>query len=104
MIVARAYLASDSSRKSFPIPLKPKSTLLTAFQVFPQLKLREYPAPPEAIMQTEFASNKKCAHPPCSCQVGPDDKYCSAQCEAMEKTPDLSCECHHAGCHGNIGS
>jgi hypothetical protein len=55
-------------------------------------------------MQTEFASNKKCAHPPCSCMVGPDDKFCSAQCEAMEKTPDIACECNHPGCQGNIGS
>jgi hypothetical protein len=55
-------------------------------------------------MKTEFANTEKCAHPPCSCQVGSDDKYCSAQCEAMEKTPDLACECHHSGCKGNIGS
>jgi hypothetical protein len=54
-------------------------------------------------MQTEFAT-RKCAHPPCSCTVGPDDKYCSAQCEAMEETPDLTCECLHPGCKGDIGT
>jgi hypothetical protein len=55
-------------------------------------------------MKESFAKNKTCAHPPCTCEVGPNDKYCSAQCEAMEDTPDLACECHHPGCKGNIGS
>jgi len=41
----------------------------------------------------------KCAHPVCSCMVT-SEKYCSAQCEAMEKTPDIECACGHAGCAG----
>ena len=45
--------------------------------------------------------NKKCAHPPCSCEVT-EGKYCSAECEAMEKTPDIKCLCHHPGCKGKI--
>ncbi len=49
------------------------------------------------------AGTKKCAHPSCSCKVGGGDKYCSAQCEAMEETPDISCKCNHPGCKGNIG-
>ncbi len=49
-------------------------------------------------------SDSKCAHPVCNCLVKPGEKYCSAQCAAMEKTPDLTCECHHPGCKGNIGS
>lgn len=40
--------------------------------------------------------NRKCAHPPCTCESR--DKYCSAQCQAMEKTPDLQCDCGHPGC------
>jgi hypothetical protein len=28
-------------------------------------------------------------------------KYCSVECEAMEKTPDIGCLCQHAGCKGN---
>jgi hypothetical protein len=40
---------------------------------------------------------KKCAHPVCSCTVT-SGKYCSAQCEAMEKTPDIACKCGHPGC------
>jgi len=49
-------------------------------------------------------NDKKCPHPPCNCPVKSGEKYCSAQRAAMEKTPDLSCECHHAGRKGNIGS
>jgi hypothetical protein len=41
---------------------------------------------------------KKCAHPNCSCQT--TEKYCSAQCEAMEKTADIDCKCGHPGCKG----
>lgn len=41
---------------------------------------------------------KKCAHPPCTCRSS--DKYCSAQCQAMEKTPDVSCSCNHSDCGG----
>jgi hypothetical protein len=43
----------------------------------------------------------KCAHPNCSCTVE-GKKYCSAQCEAMEKTPDIACKCQHPGCKGHI--
>jgi DNA-directed RNA polymerase subunit RPC12/RpoP len=27
-------------------------------------------------------------------------KYCSTQCEAMEKTPDIDCSCGHNVCKG----
>ena len=39
---------------------------------------------------------QKCAHPVCSC-ITTSGKYCSTQCEAMEKTPD-DCSCGHAIC------
>ena len=58
----------------------------------------------EDAMNTNFSKDNKCAHPPCSCTVAPGEKYCSTECAAMEKTPDISCECHHAGCKGNIGT
>jgi hypothetical protein len=32
---------------------------------------------------------KKCEHPPCTCTAMEGSKYCSVECEAMEKTPDL---------------
>jgi len=42
---------------------------------------------------------KKCAHPICTCEAT-TGKYCSAACEAMEKTPDIDCHCEHKGCKG----
>jgi hypothetical protein len=33
--------------------------------------------------------NKKCAHPPCTCEVT-EGKYCSTECEAMEQHPILN--------------
>jgi hypothetical protein len=44
--------------------------------------------------------SKKCAHPPCSCEAE-KGKYCSVECEAMEKTPDLGCNCPHTVCKGH---
>ncbi len=44
---------------------------------------------------------RKCAHPNCSCKIT-QGKYCSIECEAMEKTPDIECTCRHAGCKGEI--
>jgi hypothetical protein len=42
---------------------------------------------------------KKCGHPNCTCMVT-GKEYCSAQCEAMEHTPDIDCTCTHAECRG----
>ena len=44
---------------------------------------------------------EKCAHLICSCMTT-SGKYCSAQCEAMETTPDIECSCEHAGCKGKM--
>ncbi len=44
---------------------------------------------------------KKCAHPVCSC-LTTTGKYCSVECEAMEKTPDIDCSCGHRTCTGNM--
>ena len=43
------------------------------------------------------AKAAKCAHPICSC-VTTSGKYCSTQCEAMEKTPDIECSCGYTVC------
>jgi hypothetical protein len=43
------------------------------------------------------AEGDKCAHPVCSCATT-SGKYCSTQCEAAEKTPDIECPCDHAIC------
>jgi len=45
------------------------------------------------------AKAERCAHPVCSCVTSPG-KYCSTQCEAMEKTPDIDCACGHTGGKG----
>ncbi len=47
-----------------------------------------------------MASEKghKCAHPVCSCLT--TEKYCSAECEAVEKRSDIDCRCGHAECKG----
>ncbi len=42
---------------------------------------------------------QKCAHPVCSC-VATSGKYCSVECAAMEKMPDIDCSCGHAVCKG----
>ena len=47
-------------------------------------------------METE--KTHKCAHPVCSCTT--TAKYCSVECEAMEKTPDIDCHCEHPACKG----
>ncbi len=44
---------------------------------------------------------KKCAHPNCSCTAD-SGKYCSVQCETMEKIADIECKCGHPGCKGKI--
>jgi hypothetical protein len=49
------------------------------------------------------ADNAKCAHPNCSCPTD-DGKYCSVECEAMAKTPDIACTCGHGECAGNTQS
>jgi|HubBroStandDraft_6_1064221.scaffolds.fasta_scaffold37752_1 hypothetical protein len=41
-------------------------------------------------------SSKRSARPSCTCQA-PGSKYCSTECAAMEKTPDVACRCGHAG-------
>jgi hypothetical protein len=42
----------------------------------------------------------KCSHPNCTCMTDHGKNYCSPQCEAMKKTPDIDCKCTHAGCRG----
>jgi len=46
------------------------------------------------------AKAEKCAHPVCACLTA-SGKYCSTECEAIEKTPDIDRSCGHIGCQGN---
>jgi len=43
--------------------------------------------------------SEKCKHPVCTC-LTTSGKFCSLQCEAMEKASDISCSCGHQGCDG----
>jgi hypothetical protein len=45
------------------------------------------------------AKSQKCAHPVCSC-LTTSGKYCSIECETMEKMSDIDCHCAHAVCKG----
>jgi hypothetical protein len=56
---------------------------------------------PSRRNEMDITKGEKCAHPVCSC-VTTTGKYCSAQCEAMEKTPDIECSCEHPVCKGKI--
>jgi hypothetical protein len=49
-------------------------------------------------MATE--SLHKCAHPNCSCLTESEKKYCSMECESIQKTPDIDCKCPHPDCKG----
>jgi len=44
----------------------------------------------------------RCRRAACGCEVSAGEKYCSAECEGTDETPDISCRCGHAKCHGEI--
>jgi hypothetical protein len=44
---------------------------------------------------------KKCAHPACSCVVT-KDKYCSETCGDAKGMIELTCQCHHPECKGEV--
>jgi alpha-L-arabinofuranosidase len=43
-------------------------------------------------------SEKKCAHPACTCMVDTGTKYCSQYCKDAGSTMEIACNCGHAGC------
>ena len=47
-----------------------------------------------------MADSKKCAHITCSCMT--TEKYCSAACESAAGTIDITCNCGHPGCRGEV--
>jgi hypothetical protein len=50
----------------------------------------------ETVMSEE---EKLCAHIPCQCVVGSDEKYCSQACEdAGSSDVEIACECGHESC------
>ncbi len=51
-------------------------------------------------------SESSCAHPACSCTVGPDEKVCAPSClvDAEEPIEDAhGCSCGHSECLGVAG-
>jgi hypothetical protein len=49
-----------------------------------------------------MAESKKCAHAACSCIVPDGKKYCSEICEDSTSVTELSCDCKHPGCKGEL--
>jgi len=48
-----------------------------------------------------MADMKKCANPPCDCQVEPggrNGKFCSDHCREMGDKIELRCDCQHPAC------
>jgi hypothetical protein len=42
---------------------------------------------------------RKCAHPPCQCEITSGEKYCSEICkDAGSQETEIACECGHAPC------
>jgi hypothetical protein len=48
----------------------------------------------------DLASQHKCAHTQCRCQVSSTEAYCSAYCSdaANEQGAEIQCDCKHAPC------
>jgi hypothetical protein len=49
-----------------------------------------------------MAEPKKCAHSLCTCIVADDQKYCSQVCEDSKNVTELSCDCKHTACGGEL--
>jgi len=49
-----------------------------------------------------MAESKKCAHASCTCIVPEGQKYCSEICEDSTDVTELSCDCKHPGCGGEL--
>ena len=50
-----------------------------------------------------MATTKKCEHPACNCTAAPGKNHCSDTCADAKKTPELTCQCKHPECIGDIG-
>jgi hypothetical protein len=58
--------------------------------------------PEELEITMTDAKKNKCAHKLCSCIAPEGNKYCSAYCEAANKTTDIACGCEHPACTGSV--
>ena len=69
--------------------------------IHPTCKLKIFEGRKDSMSTTtNTPTANKCAHPDCSCPVGPNQQYCS---DACEKAPDrglaaTECNCNHQSC------
>lgn len=49
-----------------------------------------------------MSEEKKCANPACTCIPPKGDKFCGAHCEGLKGTVEVSCQCGHTSCGGDI--
>ncbi len=45
---------------------------------------------------------KKCEHPACNCMAAENSKFCSDYCHDAREITELSCNCGHPGCAGEL--
>jgi metallothionein len=45
---------------------------------------------------------KKCGNPACTCIPPGKEKFCSAHCEGLKGSVEITCQCGHPGCRGEI--
>jgi hypothetical protein len=43
-------------------------------------------------------ANKKCAHPPCDCNAGRGEPFCSVYCRQAGDVSEFECDCGHVDC------
>jgi hypothetical protein len=49
-----------------------------------------------------MSDSKKCKNVACSCIPEKGEDYCSAHCEGMKGSTEISCACGHASCKGGM--
>ena len=45
---------------------------------------------------------KKCGNPACSCIPPEKEKFCSAHCEGLKGSVEITCQCGHPACRGDV--
>jgi hypothetical protein len=49
-----------------------------------------------------MSTTTKCAHPACSCLALQGKSYCSDTCERAKDLTELTCQCQHPECRGEL--
>jgi hypothetical protein len=45
---------------------------------------------------------KKCGNPACPCIPAEKEKFCSAHCEGLKGSVEITCQCGHPACRGEV--